>query len=60
MLFRSAVKDETALISLCNKYEIPATKLGLTGGNSLKINDAEISLSELQAAYTETLPRLFG
>ena len=55
-----AVKDETALMKLCNKYEIQATKLGLTGGNSLKINDAEISLSELHAAYTETLPRLFG
>jgi phosphoribosylformylglycinamidine synthase len=55
-----AVKDETALMKLCNKYEIQANKLGLTGGNSLKINDAEISLKELHAAYTETLPRLFG
>ena len=55
-----AVKDEIALMNLCNKYEIQATKLGLTGGNSLKINDSEIPLSELHAAYTETLPRLFG
>ena len=55
-----AVKDETALMNLCKKYEIQTTKLGFSGGDSLKINDAEISLSELHAAYTETLPRLFG
>ena len=55
-----AVKDEIALMNLCNKYDIQATKLGLTGGNLLKINDLEIPLSELHAAYTETLPRLFG
>ena len=55
-----AVKDEIALMNLCNKYDIQATKLGLTGGNLLKINDSEIPLSELHAAYTETLPRLFG
>ena len=55
-----AVKDESALKNLCDKYAIPATKLGHTGGDALKINDAQISLSELRAAYTETLPRLFG
>ena len=55
-----AVKDESALKNLCDKYAIGVTKLGYTGGNSLKINDTEISLTELHAAYTETLPRLFG
>ena len=55
-----AVKDESALKNLCDKYAIPATKLGYTGGDALKINDAQISLLELRTAYTETLPRLFG
>lgn len=49
-----------ALVALANKHEIALHTLGTTGGDSLVINDANISLTELRAAHTETLPRLFG
>lgn len=49
-----------ALVALAKKHEIALHQLGMTGGDSLVINDANISLSELRAAHSETLPRLFG
>ena len=55
-----AVKDDAKFEVLCAKYAIPVSNLGITGGDSLIINDAEISINELRKAYTETLPRLFG
>ena len=55
-----AVKDGDALEALGARYSIQFSKLGATGGNSLVINSAEISLDELRIAYTETLPRLFS
>jgi phosphoribosylformylglycinamidine synthase len=42
------------------KITYPATKIGTTGGTSLTINGAEISLAELRTAHTETFPKLFG
>ena len=48
------------LSELAAKYEIELTPLGITGGNSLKINEADIDLPELNLAYTSTFPRLFG
>jgi phosphoribosylformylglycinamidine synthase len=42
------------------KITYPATKIGTTGGTSLTINSAEISLTELRTAHTETFPKLFG
>ena len=42
------------------KITYPATKIGTTGGTSLTINGAEISLDELRAAHTSTFPKLFG
>ena len=48
------------LQALSNKYQILITKLGTTGGNSLKINDLEISIEELNKVFTETFPKLFG
>jgi phosphoribosylformylglycinamidine synthase len=42
------------------KITYPATKIGTTGGTSLTINGAEISLTELRTAHTETFPKLFG
>ena len=45
---------------LAVKNSIAITKLGTTGGDSLTINDAVISLSELSTAHTSTFPRLFG
>jgi phosphoribosylformylglycinamidine synthase len=48
------------LQSLAEKFAIPLAKLGTTGGDALKINDASISLTELRAAHTETFKKLFG
>jgi phosphoribosylformylglycinamidine synthase II len=45
---------------LAVKHSIAITKLGITGGDSLTINDAAISLSELSTAHTSTFPKLFG
>jgi phosphoribosylformylglycinamidine synthase len=42
------------------KITYPATKIGTTGGTSLTINGAEISLDELRIAHTSTFPKLFG
>jgi phosphoribosylformylglycinamidine synthase len=49
-----------ALEALASKYEIPLHTLGSSGGDSLLINDASISLTELRSAHTETFPKLFG
>lgn len=40
--------------------KITLTKIGTTGGDSLVINGAKISLAELRKAHTETIPKLFG
>ena len=55
-----AVKDGAKLEALCAKHSIAVAKIGETGGDSLVINDATISLTELRKAYTETLPKLFA
>ena len=51
---------ESALTALANKHQITITKIGTTGGDTLTINNAIISLTELRKAHTETFPRLFG
>jgi phosphoribosylformylglycinamidine synthase len=48
------------LNQLAKSKDIKMAKLGTTGGNSLVINDAVISLEELRRAHTETFPKLFG
>jgi phosphoribosylformylglycinamidine synthase II len=48
------------LEGLAIKHSIEITKLGTTGGASLTINDAVISLDELSTAHTSTFPKLFG
>ncbi len=48
------------LSDLASKQKIALTKIGSTGGDSLVINGAKISLSELRKAHTETFPKLFG
>ena len=40
--------------------DIPLTYLGTTGGDTLVINDVEISLAELRTAHTSTFQKLFG
>ena len=49
-----------ALTSLAKQNKITITKLGTTGGTSLVINGADISLTELRKAHSETFPKLFG
>ncbi len=49
-----------ALLALAAKENIVITKIGITGGSSLIINGADISLTELRKAHTETFPKLFG
>ena len=57
-----AIKKENGygLESITNKHDIALTKIGVTGGNSFVINDADIALDDLRTAYTDTIPRLFG
>lgn len=57
-----ATKRENAhdLKKVGEKYDIPITKIGVTGGHLLVINDAEIALDDLRFVYTDTIPRLFG
>ena len=50
----------SALLALAAKENIAITKIGITGGSSLIINGADISLKELRKAHTETFPKLFG
>jgi phosphoribosylformylglycinamidine synthase len=50
----------TQLQALATKYSIAISMLGTTGGDSLIINDAVISLDELRTVHTSTFPRLFG
>ena len=49
-----------ALTQEAATQKIALTKIGVTGGDSLVINDAKISLTELRAAHTETFKKLFG
>ncbi|CAB4618052.1 unannotated protein [freshwater metagenome] len=49
-----------ALTNEAASQKIALTKIGTTGGDSLVINDAKISLVELRNAHTETFPKLFG
>jgi phosphoribosylformylglycinamidine synthase len=49
-----------ALTNEAASQKIALTKIGTTGGDSLVINDAKISLIELRKAHTETFPKLFG
>jgi phosphoribosylformylglycinamidine synthase len=49
-----------ALTSEAAAQKIALAKIGTTGGDSLVINDAKISLVELRKAHTETFPKLFG
>jgi len=49
-----------ALTGEAAAQKIALTKIGVTGGDALVINQALISLSELRTAHTQTFPKLFG
>ena len=53
-------EQAAALTSLAEQNKVTITKLGTTGGTSLVINGADISLTELRKAHSETFPKLFG
>lgn len=52
--------NASTLATLADKYQIKLTKIGITGGNALSLNEASISLVELDRAFTATIPKLFG
>lgn len=52
--------QSAALTQEAAAQKITLTKIGTTGGDSLVINGAKISLAELRKAHTETIPKLFG
>jgi phosphoribosylformylglycinamidine synthase len=49
-----------ALTNEAAAQKIALTKIGVTGGDALVINQASISLNELRTAHTQTFPKLFG
>jgi phosphoribosylformylglycinamidine synthase II len=53
--------QEDEFAALCAEYDIPATALGTTGGDTLTIDGSfEIPLEELSHVWEGTLPALFG
>jgi phosphoribosylformylglycinamidine synthase subunit PurL len=48
------------LDELAAQYSVSITKIGTTGGDELRINEARISLGELHQAFTRTFSELFG
>ena len=57
-----AIKEShtNEIVVLAGKYQIPVRHVGATGGNSLTINGAAISIDELRDANTGVLEALFG
>ena len=53
-------KDAALLHALAAKQGIDLQKLGATGGETLSINSAVLEIAELQDAFTQTFPKLFG
>lgn len=52
---------EEEFAALCAANEVPATVLGVTGGDALVIDGSfEVPLDELARVWTRTLPALFG
>ena len=49
-----------ALTNEALAQKIALTKIGVTGGDALVINQATISLNELRTSHTQTFPKLFG
>jgi phosphoribosylformylglycinamidine synthase len=52
--------DEARFVALCETTGVPVTRLGVVGGDSLRVEGAfEIPLTELREAHERTLPALF-
>jgi phosphoribosylformylglycinamidine synthase len=53
--------DAAPLLALAAERGVPATTIGVTGGESLAVTGHfEIGIDELRSAFEETLPALFG
>ena len=53
--------EELRFTEMCGARGLPCTRIGVTDGTSLDIQDVlEIELEQLRAAYEGTLPALFG
>lgn len=53
-------KNADRLGELAEAQGIALTNIGISGGSSLTINGAVISLNELRKSFTDTIPKLFG
>ncbi|MCU1595758.1 MAG: Phosphoribosylformylglycinamidine synthase 2 [Frankiales bacterium] len=53
--------EELRFTQMCADRGLPCTRLGVTGGDALEIQDVlTVGLDELRIAYEATLPALFG
>jgi phosphoribosylformylglycinamidine synthase len=53
--------EEQRFAELCRTRDLPCTRLGVTGGGALEVQDVlTVGLDELRIAYESTLPALFG
>jgi phosphoribosylformylglycinamidine synthase len=52
--------DVGALSELAKRFDIPLHRIGATGGDSLLINGASITIDELREAHTGVFEALFG
>jgi phosphoribosylformylglycinamidine synthase subunit PurL len=52
--------DPGAVKTTAQRAGVRVTELGTTGGEALVVDDVELPLAELRAAWTATLPALFG
>jgi phosphoribosylformylglycinamidine synthase subunit PurL len=56
-----ALGREVEFAALCTAHGVPATVLGVTGGDTLAVDaNFEVPLTELERVWTATLPALFG
>jgi phosphoribosylformylglycinamidine synthase II len=59
VIISCAPKDVPDVITFFHKREIPCTKIGIVGDNSLKINNSiDIEIAPMSDAYFTALPRL--
>ncbi len=53
--------EELRFTEMCNARGLPCTRIGVTDGDALDVQDVlTASLADLREAYEGTLPRLFG
>jgi phosphoribosylformylglycinamidine synthase II len=53
--------EELRFTEMCAARDLPCTRIGVTDGNALEVQDVlTVGLEELRAAHESTLPALFG